>query len=82
MGIDKFGEPNFQLAKVDMKKMDVIGIYRSRDEPLSQLTQHLRQFIDPEKDTLVLGDVNICATKTNDLSNYFQQEGEISNNKI
>ena len=75
MGIDKFGEPNFQLAKVDMKKMDVIGIYRSRDEPLSQLTQHLRQFIDPEKDTLVLGDVNICATKTNDLGNYFQQEG-------
>ena len=75
MGIDKFGEPNFQLAKVDMKKMDVIGIYRSRDEPLSQLTQHLRQFIDPEKDTLVVGDVNICATKTNDLGNYFQQEG-------
>ena len=74
MGIDKFGEPNFQLAKVDMKKMDVIGIYRSRDEPLSQLTQHLRQFIDPEKDTLVVGDVNICATKNNDLGNYLQKE--------
>ena len=75
MDISKFGEPNFQLAKVNMKTMDVIAVYRSRDEPLSQLTQHLRQFIDPEKDTLVMGDVNICATKTNDLGNYLQQEG-------
>ena len=73
--ITKYGEPNLQLTKVSMKKLDVIGTYRSRDEPLSQLTWHLRQFINPEKDTLIVGDVNICATKKNDLGKFLEQEG-------
>ena len=72
--ISIFGEQNLQLVKVNMANMDVIGIYRSKDEPLFRLTQHLGQFIDPEKDTLVVGDVNVCATKPNDLGNYLQKE--------
>ena len=75
IGISRFGEPNLQIVKFDMKKIDVIGIYRSAAQPLSQLTQHLRQFINPEKDTLIVGDVNICATKKNELGNFLQQEG-------
>ena len=69
-----FGQPNFQIVKFDMANIDVIGIYRSRTEPLSQLTQHLRQFINPEKDTLIVGDVNVCATKNNELGNFLQKE--------
>ena len=72
--ITKFGEPNLQIVKFDMKKIDVIGIYRSAAEPLSQLTQHLRQFINPKKDTLIVGDVNVCATKNNELGNFLQKE--------
>ena len=72
--ITKFGEPNLQIVKFDMKKIDVIGIYRSAAEPLSQLTQHLRQFINPKKDTLIVGDVNMCATKNNELGNFLQKE--------
>ena len=71
--ISIFEEPNLQLVKVNMANMDVIGIYRSKDEPLFRLTQHLGQFIVPEKDTLVVGDVNVCATKPNDLGNYLQK---------
>ena len=72
--ITKFGEADLQIVKFDMKKIDVIGIYRSAAQPLSQLTQHLLQFINPGKDTLIVGDINICATKNNDLSNYLQKE--------
>ena len=72
--ITKYGEPNLQLTKVSMKKLDIIGTYRSRDEPLSQLTWHLRQFINPKKDTLIVGDVNMCATKNNELGNFLQKE--------
>lgn len=75
LSLSKFEEPNLQLVQVRMKALDIIAIYRSKDEPLPQLTQHLQQMIDPEKDTLVVGDVNICATKTNALGNYLQQEG-------
>ena len=67
-------EPNLQRTKVDLENLDIMGIYRSKDEPLSRLTQKLQYSIDPKKDTLVMGDVNICATKKNDLGNYLQKE--------
>ena len=67
-------EPNLQLTKVDLESVDIIAIYRSKDEPLSRLVQHLQHYTDPKKDTLVVGDVNICATKKNDLGNFLQKE--------
>ena len=69
-----YEEPNIQMTKVDTEKVDIIAVYRSKDEPLSRLTQHLKYLINPEKDTLIVGDVNICATKKNDLGTYLQKE--------
>ena len=70
-----FVQPNFQLVMVDTAKLAIIAIYRSNDEPLSQVIHHLRQRIDPSKNTLIVGDLNICATKNNIMGNYLQQEG-------
>mgnify|MGYP001252336311 FL=1 len=74
IGISRFGEPNLQMVKVDMANVEVIGIYRSQEEPLHRLNQILRGFVNPGKDSLIVGDVNICATKPNDLGNYLRQE--------
>ena len=75
LSLSKFEEPNIQLAKVVMEKLDLISIYRSKDAPLARVIQLLQNVINPEKDTLVIGDVNICATRNNDLGKYLQQEG-------
>ena len=62
------------MVKVDMANVEVIGIYRSQEEPLHRLNQILRGFVNPRKDTLIVGDVNICANKPNDLGNYLRRE--------
>ena len=73
--VHNFAEPNLQLSKIVLKEIDVINIYRSQDEPLFRAAHHLRNFLTPEKNTLIIGDVNICATKTNALGNYLEGEG-------
>ena len=75
IGVHNFTDPNIQLSKIVLRKIDIINIYRSQDEPLLSAAHHLQNFIDPEKDTLIIGDVNFCATKTNSLSNFLEGEG-------
>ena len=73
--VSKFGEENIQLIKVDMRKLDLIAIYRSKEEPLYRATHHLKNFINPDKDTLVIGDVNFGANEVNDMSNFLARAG-------
>lgn len=73
--VSKFGEENIQLVKVDMRKLDLIAIYRSKEEPLYRATHHLKNFINPDKDTLVIGDVNFGANEVNDMSNFLARAG-------
>ena len=75
LSVHKFADPNIQLIKIVLRELDIINIYRSHDEPLPSAAHHLQNFIDPERDTLIIGDVNICATKANPISNYLQGEG-------
>ena len=75
LGIYNFTDSNIQLSKITMRKLDIINIYRSQEEPLHSAAHHLQNFIDPEKDTLIIGDVNVCATKTNALRNFLEREG-------
>ena len=75
LGIHNFTDSNIQLSKITLGKLDIINIYRSQEEPLHSAAHHLQNFIDPEKDTLVIGDVNVCATKTNALRNFLEREG-------
>ena len=70
-----FSEPFVQLGKVSLKNLDIINIYRSRDEPFSRVAHFLKEFIDLEKTTLLIGDFNYCAAKdTNDLSTFLNRQ--------
>ena len=70
-----FAEENIQLAKTCFSQLDVINVYRSQDEPLSRAASILQNYIDPKKDTLIVGDFNVCATQTNVLCNSLEMAG-------
>ena len=64
-------QPFLQFGKVSLENINIISIYRSRDEPFFRAAHFLKEFIDLEKPTLVIGDLNYCAAKdSNDLSAF------------
>ena len=73
--VHKLIDANIQLTKISIKGIEIINIYRSQDEPLPSAAHHLRNFIDLQNDTLIIGDVNVCATKANPLRNFLEEEG-------
>ena len=73
--VHKLIDANIQLTKISIKGVEIINIYRSQDEPLPSAAHHLRNLLDPRKDTLIIGDVNVCATKANPLRNFLEEEG-------
>lgn len=74
-GAHKFIEEKIQLTKIGMKEVDILNVYRSQEEALPRAAHHLRDLIDPQTDTLVIGDINVCATKANPLRNFLEEEG-------
>ena len=69
--VHNLAAPNMQLSKFVMRHLDIITCYRSQEEPFSSAAHLLQNLIDPEKDTLVVGDFNYCPKKEeNDLSNF------------
>ena len=69
-------EANIQMMKITMAKLDIITVYRSDSEPEYRAAHHLSQLIDPEKDTLVVGDLNYCdKMEKKDLSRFLAREG-------
>ena len=70
-----FSEPCLQLGKVSLKSLDIITIYRSQEEPLSEVARFLNEFIDFEKTTLIIGDFNVCPVRkpTNEVSQYLSR---------
>ena len=73
--IRKLAEPNIQMMKIELTNFDVISVYRSQSETLFRATQHLRNFVKPDKDTIVIGDLNYGANEVNDFSRYLVREG-------
>ena len=73
--ISKVAEPNIQLTKITMSQLDIVTIYRSQEEPLLRAVHFLQNLINPQKDTLVIGDFNYDANKENELSKYLDREG-------
>ena len=74
--VHNLAAPNMQLNKLVMRQLDIVSLYRSQDEHFSGAAHLLKNFIDPEKDTLVVGDFNYCPKKEeNDLSNYLRGAG-------
>ena len=74
-GAHKFIEEKIQLTKIGMKEVDILNVYRSQEEALPRAAHHIRDLIDPQTDTLVIGDINVCATKANPLRNFLEEEG-------
>ena len=62
---------NLQLLKICLDGLDIISIYRSKEEPFSSVVCHLQNLLDKTTPTLLIGDVNYCFTQQNDLSRYF-----------
>ena len=75
LSVSKMGEPNIQLTKIEMRKLDIVGLYRSKEEPLFSARNILQNFVDTNKDTLVIGDLNFGANEDNDFSRYLEREG-------
>ena len=73
--VHSFIDANIQLTKISIKGLEILNIYRSQDEPLPSAAHHLRNLLDPRRDTLIIGDVNVCATKANPLRNFLEEEG-------
>ena len=73
--VHKLIDANIQLTKISIKGVEIINIYRSQDEPLPSAAHHLRNLLDHQRDTLIMGDVNVCATKANPLRNFLEEEG-------
>ena len=70
-----FTDANIQLTKISANEMEIVNVYRSQEEPLPTAAFHLRNLLDPQRDTLVIGDLNICATKPNPLRNFLEGAG-------
>ena len=71
----KFTDAKIQLVKIAARRLEVINIYRSQDEALSSAAFHLRDLLEPETDTLIIGDLNVCASQPNPLRNFLEGEG-------
>ena len=65
-------EPLLQLGRVSLPDLDIITIYRSQDEPPFRAAHFLKESINPEKTTLVVGDFNVCPRRKpdNDLTAF------------
>ena len=65
-----FSLPHMQIVRICLAGLDIISVYRSKDEPFQSVVNHLRQRIAKDVDTLIVGDLNYCFSGENDLSRY------------
>ena len=61
---------HLQMLKISFGELDIISLYRSKEEPFSCAVLHLQNLLHKTKSTLLIGDVNYCFTEQNDLSRY------------
>ena len=75
--ISSHKERTLQIAKVSMKELDSINLYRSSNKSISESLETLREILDPDKATIITGDFNICLRKhrTNVLTKALNNEG-------
>ena len=62
--------PHMQLVKICLADLEIINVYRSRDEPFHSVVHHLQKFISKDIDTLLFGDLNYCYSGENELSRF------------
>ena len=69
-------EPFLQLGRVSLPDLDVITVYRSQEERPLSAAHFLKEFINLEKTTLIIGDFNICPRRkpTNELTSFLSRQ--------
>ena len=68
--VQRHSSAHLQMVKICLAGLDVISIYRSKEEPFFSTVHYLQNLLDKTNPTLVIGDVNYCFTEQNDLSRY------------
>ena len=61
--IKNIRKEGFCISMVTSENIDVVGVYRSQEGDLRQLTKILETLIDDTKTVVIGGDLNICALK-------------------
>ena len=62
---------HLQMLKLSLEGLDIIPIYRSKEEPLYSVAHHLQNILHKTTTTLLIGDINYCFRREqNDLSRY------------
>ena len=51
---------DLQIAKISLKDIDTISLYRSSSKSLTETTESILKMIDLSKATLITGDFNVC----------------------
>ena len=65
-----FSLPHMQMVRICLAGLDIISVYRSKEEPCQSVVTHLQQRIAKNVDTLIIGDLNYCYSGENGLSRY------------
>ena len=64
---------HLQMLKLSLDQLDIIPIYRSKEEPLYSVAHHLQNTLHKTTTTLLIGDINYCFRREqNDLSRYLK----------
>ena len=68
-------KPNLQISKMSAEQIDVIVVYRSKDESYMSVKSEIETLLNLNKTTILIGDLNYChKSDKNELSEYFKNE--------
>lgn len=62
--------PNMQIVKICLAGLDIVNVYRSKEELPPSALNHLKNVISEDVDTLLIGDLNYCLSEQNAISRY------------
>ena len=66
--------PHMQILKICLEGIDIISIYRSKEELPSSALHHIKNIISSDTDTLLIGDLNFCyCSEHNAISRYLDR---------
>ena len=65
--------PNMQIVKICLAGLDIVNVYRSKEELPPSALNHLKNVISEDVDTLLIGDLNYCLSEQNAISRYLTQ---------
>ena len=66
--------PHMQILKICLEELDIITVYRSKEELPPSALHHLKELIAEDVDTLLIGDLNYCyCSEQNAISRYLER---------